>query len=306
MPTDSEWATLETSLGGYLIAASKLKEIGNDHWLSPYNIDATNESCFSALRKVKTFALKALELNENLANAHSLLGNVKMFFDYDFVGAGKEYLRAIEIDPNNSKAQIYYANYLSTLGRYDEAVSYANSSQKLDPHSKLIMTQRLNILFNSGAQEEALELAENARDSDPSWFNWYWRCAVFYTELGRYKDALSMLESQLELMEDDNISDEVGLLGYLYAKLGQIDNAQKQLDRLDEQSARGLYITEMNRFMIILGLGNFDEAIESLEKSYNNRTLYFVSFELNSSRVYDPIRNDPRFIELRKKIGLLQ
>jgi TolB-like protein len=266
--------------------------------LYSYNLLAPNEIA----PKVKAYAMKALELNEELANAHCSMGDVKLWFEYDPDGAEKEYVRAIEINPNSSNAHFSYAYYLLLKERYDEAISHANYSLELDPLSNVIKQRKINVLFRAGFREEALQLAEDARDSDPTWFYWFWLCATFYTELGMYNEAVSMLENEISLMENDNISDELGLLGYVYGKLGQRDKAQTQLDLLNELSSRGIYISSMALCKVYLGLENFEKAIEFLEKGVDDHSVDLL--RLKSSNIYDPLRDDPRFNELINRIGL--
>jgi TolB-like protein/Tfp pilus assembly protein PilF len=268
--------------------------------LSYFNLLPPNE----ALPIVKVNAIKAIDLNEKLANAHCALGNVKLWYDYKPDDAEKEFVRALEINPNSSSAHLYYSLYLSLRGRHDEAISQANYSLELDPLSKLTKMHKITILFRAGSQNQALQLAENARDSDPTWFNWYWICAAFYTELGMYKEAVSMIETELSLMGNDNMSDELGLLGYLYGRMGNKDKAYEQLSRLDELSSKGIYITNASRYLIFLGLGDFDKAMEFFEKSFHEHTLYLFTFNIKTSPVYAPLRNNPHFNELVVKIGL--
>jgi adenylate cyclase len=252
--------------------------------------------------KVKENATKALELNENLANAHCSIGDVKLWYEYDLGGAEKEYVRAIEINPNSSSAHIAYAYYLLIKGKNDEAILHADYSLELDPLSKLTKMRELRILFYSGFPEEALQQAENDRDSDPTWFNWYWQCATFYTELGMYNKAVTMLETQISLMGNDNISDELSLLGYVYGRSGQKDKAQAQLDMLNKLSSGGIYISNTCFRRVYIGLENFKKAIEYFEKSYYDHSIDLI--RLKAGSLYDPIRNDPRFIDIIKKVGL--
>jgi TolB-like protein len=109
----------------------------------------------NAYPKVKEYATKALELNEELENAHCSMGKVKLFFDYDPPGADKEFVRAIEINPNSSIAHITYASFLSLIGKHDEAKSHADYALELDPLSKITKLDRINILYSAGFQNEA-------------------------------------------------------------------------------------------------------------------------------------------------------
>jgi len=253
-----------------------------------------------AYPKAKAYAMKALELNEELSNAHYLLGSIKKNFEYDFAGAEREYIRALEISPNSHHAHIFYAEYLSLMGRHDDAISHAELAFTLDPLTAT-MFFKSRILFYAGYRSEALRLAEETRDSDPDNPRSYWWCAVFYTYLGLYNEALSMLQTQMTLMGNDNISDEIGFLGYIYGRLGQKDKAHKQLDRLDELSSKGFYVSPRTRLRIYIGLNNLDKAIEILEQSFEDHSM---SPSLLRTYPDENLLNDPRFIKLQEKVGL--
>lgn len=250
--------------------------------------------------KAKAYVLKALELNEELSYAHSLLGNIKLNFEYDFEGAERESIRALEINPNNYAAHLFYAEYLSLMGRHTDAISHADLAYTLDPLPSTKFSKSY-ILFYAGYRSEALKLAEEARDSYPDNPYCYWRCAVFYTKLGMYDQAISMLETQINIMGNDNISDEIGLLGYIYGQLGQIEKSYKQLERLDELSSKGFYVSPRARIRLYLGLSNLDKAIELLEKAIEDRSITPRSIMNYTDK---NLQNDPRFIEIQKKAGL--
>jgi TolB-like protein/Tfp pilus assembly protein PilF len=251
--------------------------------------------------KAKAYAMKALELNQDLENAHYQLGTVYQDYEYDFTAAESEYIRALDINPNSHTAHLSYAYFLSSMGRHDEALSHADIALKLDPLKS--RSAKNNILFNAGYKSEALVLAEELRESYPNNPYNYWWCAVFYIELGRYEEALSMLDTQLALMGDDNISDDIGLQGFIYGRLDQKDEALKQQARLDELSLKGYYVSPRTRVWIYLGLDNLDEAFAVLEKAYNDHSIDPLSFILYFYPI-ESLQSDPRFKDYLQKIGL--
>jgi TolB-like protein/Tfp pilus assembly protein PilF len=250
--------------------------------------------------KAKAYIQKALNIDEESSIAHSLLGKIKSDFEYDFLGAEREYIRALDINPNDLNAHISYSGYLSLMGRHDEAISQYDIAISLDPRYSTKLSKHY-ILFQAGYTNEALKLAEEARDTDPDNPYVYWQCAVYYTSLGMNNEAISMLQTQIPLMSDNNISDEIGLLGYNYGQLGQKDKAVEQLDRLDELYTEGIYVSSRALIWAYLGLNDVDSAIEILEKSVADRSIEPRIFPRLS---HFNIQNDPRFIELRKKVGL--
>jgi adenylate cyclase len=266
-----------------------------------YLVDFAIISPIEGFTKAKAYAMKALELNQDLENAHYQLGTVYQDYEYDFTAAESEYIRALDINPNSHTAHLSYAFYLSFMGRHDEALSHADIALKLDPLNS--RSAKNNILFNAGYKSEALVLAEELRESYPNNPNNYWWCAVFYIELGRYEEALSRLDTQLALMGDDNISDEIGLQGFIYGRLDQKDEALKQQARLDELSLKGYYVSPRAHVWIYLGLDNLDEAFAVLEKAYIDHSIvpgYFMNYFYPN----ESLQSDPRFKDYLQKIGL--
>jgi len=254
-----------------------------------------------AYPQAKVYSIKALEINEKLADTHSILGLVKQSFEYDFDGAEKNYIRALEINPRSHSAQHNYARYLSIMGRHEEAISHADVALELDPLSFSAKVDKYVIQFIAGYKSEALKLMEEIRDSYPDNPLGYWFCAIFYTDLEMYKEALSMLQTQITLMGNDNVSDEIALKGFIYGRMGQSDKAQEQLNQLDTLSSKGYYIAPRTRVWFYLGLNDVDGANEILEKSFEEHSIDPLYLQLFPS---DFILNDLRFAELQKKIGI--
>ena len=256
-----------------------------------------------AYPKVSEYSQKALELNEELAYTHCLLGIVKLSYEYDYSGAEKEYMRALEIDPKSVEAHTYYARLHFLFRRTDEAIVHIDRALELDPHFFWAKLLKSELHFSADSINEAIRLLEELRNSYPYIPATYWVSAVFYTHLGRYEEALSMLDTQLALMGDDNISDEIGLQGFIYGRLDQKDEALKQQARLDELSLKGYYVSPRTRVWIYLGLDNLDEAFAVLEKAYIDHSIDPVSFILYFYPI-ESLQSDPRFKDYLQKIGL--
>jgi tetratricopeptide (TPR) repeat protein len=253
--------------------------------------------------KVSEYSQKALELNEELAYTHCLLGLVKQSYEYDYSGAEKEYMRALEIDPKSVEAHTYYAGLLHILRRTDEAIVHIDRALELDPNLFSAQLLKSFSVIVTGTIEEGLKSLADLRNIYPDNPAAYWYSAVRYTHLGRYDEALSMIETQLNLMGDDNISDEIGLLGYLYGRMDQKDKAQKQLARLDELSSSGYYVSPRTRVWIYLGLDNLDKVFSILEEALIDHSIDPESF-MNYFYPIESLQSDPRFFNLLSKIGL--
>jgi len=254
-----------------------------------------------AYLEAKANSIKALELNEGLAYAHCLLGVIKLSYEYDISGSETEYIRALEIDPRSVETHICYARLLSISGRHKEAMSHADLALEIDPLYYATIDTKAWILFNAGYKDEAIKLLTDTRDLHPSNPIIYWRLANFYTHLEKYEEALSALVTQLTLMENDNISDEIGLQGFLYGRMHQNDEAQKQLSRLDELSIKGYYVSPRTRIWVYLGLDNVDEAIKIIEEAYDMHTITPSDLLMYP---YESFKNDPRYDNYVKKVGL--
>jgi TolB-like protein/Tfp pilus assembly protein PilF len=256
-----------------------------------------------AYRIAKTSALKALSLDNGLANAHSMLALTKVLFEYDFDSAEEEFMRALEIDSRSFEAHLYYAGFLSMMGRHDEALSHINLAVEIDPFSTLAEEQKINMQYYAGNKSEALEAIEKFTDSNPSNPGGFSKRAIYYSHMGRYEEAISMLNIQIDLMGENNISDEIGIRGYIYGKLGQRARALEHLDELEMLSTKGYYISPRTRVWIYLGIDETEAALEILNKALNDNIFDPVYLNRYPSEY---VQHDPGFIELQKKVGLIE
>ena len=138
-------------------------------------------------------------------------------------------------------------------------------------------------------------------ESDPDNPLWYWCLANFYAGKGMYEQALTPLKTQMGLMGDD-LNDELGLLGYLYGRLGRKGEALRQLEALDELAAKGRYVSPVNRSCVYIGLDDKDQAIAWLEKGYERRAGFWM-LSLKARFIFDPLRDDPRFEDLLRRMN---
>jgi tetratricopeptide (TPR) repeat protein len=256
-----------------------------------------------AYRIAKASALKALSLDNGLANPHCMLALIKIYFEYDFDAAEEEFMHALEIDSRSFEAHLYYSVFLTMMGRHEEAMSHINLAIEIDPFSTLAEERKINILYFAGNINEALEAIEKFTDSNPSNPGGFSKRAVYYSQLGRYEEAISMLNIQIDLMGENNISDEIGLRGYAYGKLGQKARALEHLGELDMLSTKGHYISPRTRVWIYLGIDDKETALEILNKSFADNIFDPIYFRRYPSEY---TQQDPGFIELQKKVGLIE
>ncbi len=248
-------------------------------------------------------AAKTLQLDPNLAEAHSVLAWVHAVYSWDWRQAEKEFQRAIELNPNSASAHRRYSSFLSWLGRFDEALGEAKRARELDPLNILSYRVVGMVLYCDRQYDAALQEWTNALQIDPK------NAAVdpdvgrAYLQKGMYQEALSHFETARSLAGGETrVSAAVdGWLAYAYAATGRRDDALKILNDLKDRSQQD-YVSPLNIAIIYLGLGDRDHAFEWLEVGYAMRDADMVS--LNVNPIWDPLRKDPRFNDLLRRMNL--
>ena len=258
-----------------------------------------DQSPNETLPKAKAAALKALEIDESLAEGHVPLAHVKCYYDRDFAGAEREYKRAIELNSNYSVAHHWYAIFLTVVGRYEEALTEIKRAHELDPLSLPINAWYGRIFILAGQLDQAVEQLKKTVELEPNFILGRLRLGQAYAEKGMYKEALAEFNQVLSLPGGKPLA----LLTFAetYALSGNRDEAQKNL-----KEAIGLsnqqFVSPALIAAVFTALGDNDKAFEWLEKAN-------TAHDLNVVRVrHDPryarLRSDPRFNELVRRIGI--
>ena len=251
------------------------------------------------LPKAKAAALKALELDETLAEGHVPLAHVKCYYDHDFAGAEREYKRAIELNPNYSVAHHWYAIFLTVLGRYNEALTEIKRALELEPLSLAINAWYGRILTLTGQIDRSIEQLRKTIELDPNFILAHYRLGQTYAEKMMYDEAMTEFNQVLHLPGGRPLA----LLGFAqtYALSGNRVEARKNLDQMIELSKQQ-YVSPAQIASVFGALGENDKAFAWLEEG--NR-----AHDLNAVRLkYDPrfanLRADPRFDDLVRRIGI--
>lgn len=278
---------------GYALAYAGLADSYN--LLSGFNSLSPKEG----YPKARIAAMKALELDSNLAEAHTSLGTVKFFYDWDWSGADEEFRRAIEINPSYSDAHQVYSYYLSAMGSFDDALTEIHRAQELDPLplSNLIIAG--DILRFQHHYDLALEQYQKALGMDPNSGLAHWAIGNAYINMRRYKEAVEEYEKAIPLSGES--PDEVASLGYAYALLGKRREAMRIIRDLSERSNRS-YVSPSLTASIYIGIGETDQSFEWLDKAYNGRDFFLVFLRVDP--MFDTLRSDPRFADLVHRVGL--
>ena len=249
--------------------------------------------------KAKAAVLKALEIDDTLAEAQSALVLVRLRYDWDWPAAEREIKRAIELNPNYATTYQWYANYLAIMGRLDEAIAEEKRAQELDPLSLNINTIVARRFYDARQYDQAIEQCQKTLEMDPNFAQAHFTLGQAYEQKARYEEAIAALKKATTLSPGNPFN--VSALGHVYAVSGQKSEAMKILDQLKELSRRR-YISPHEIAIIYAGLGEKDQAFAWLEKAYADRSwrLPFLKVEPR----FDSLRSDPRFTDLVRRVGL--
>jgi eukaryotic-like serine/threonine-protein kinase len=250
-----------------------------------------------ARRRASEAASKALEIDDKLAEAHAALGFAK-HYNWDWSSAEQELKRAIELNPNYAYAHECYSSYLLTRGRVEEAIEEANRAQELDPFSLAISAKRGFILENARRYDEAIEQLRRVIAMDQNNYQAHWFLGHTYAASGRFAEAIAASERAAAISRTPGA---LGFLGMSYGLAGRKDDAKKILNELLELKNRR-YVTPPALANVYIGLGNKDQAFYWLEKAYQERSNYMAYLKVFPCD--DPLRSDPRFDDLLRRIGL--
>jgi tetratricopeptide (TPR) repeat protein len=250
-----------------------------------------------AFSKAKAAAIKALELDSTLGEAHNSLAFVLDAFDWDFDSAGKEFWQAIEINPGYATAHHWYAWHLSLLGRFDEAIEEMRKAENLDPLSLIIKADLAEILVIAHSYDESIRQSRKSIEMDPSFALAHNQLAEAYLQKHMYAEAVGELQKAVKLSGDSPTC--LANLARAYVASGKRSEAEKLLSDLKKRSNPSLsYSSEIA--VIYVALGDRDQAMDWLEKAYEER--FNPSVLLRPG--FDPLRSDPRFQNLLRRIGL--
>ena len=251
-----------------------------------------------AYLKAKAAALDGLELDGRLADAHTTLGVVSLFYDWDWPAAERAFKRAIALEPDNARAHRRYAVGLMWLGRFDEALREAQRARELAPVDLEIEANVALVLYFARRYDQAILEARKTLEMDRHFSQSHRTIARASVEKGLYGQAIAAFE---QAMASGGVQLLRAELGRAYAMAGRRDEALKILDELKELANRR-YVSPCDMAVLHNGLGETDQAFDWLEKSYAERERCMVSLKVNPA--LDFLRSDPRFADLVQRVGL--
>jgi TolB-like protein/DNA-binding winged helix-turn-helix (wHTH) protein/Flp pilus assembly protein TadD len=250
-----------------------------------------------ALPKAKAAAIKALELDNALGEAHNSLAFCLDGFDWDFDSAGNEFRRAIELNPGYATAHHWYAWHLSLLGRYDEAIAEMRKAENLDPLSLIINADLAEILVLAHSYDESIRQSQKTIEMDPDFALAHNQLGQAYLQKQMHDEAIAELEKAAQLSRGSPTI--IANLARAYAASGKRSETTKLLSDLKKRS-NSIYSHGSEIAVIYAALGDTDQAMNWLEKGYQERFNPGVLLRPG----FDSLRSDPRFQDLVRRIGL--
>jgi serine/threonine-protein kinase len=245
----------------------------------------------------KASALRALELDGTLAQAHVPLALAKLLYEWDWVGAESGFKHAIEMNPDYATARHWYPILLTGAGRFEEALVQIGRALELEPMSLMINSTRGWILHYAGRHQEGVEQLWKALEMDPGFCAAHWLLGHAYEALGQRAEAIGEFREAQRLDPTPTI---LSSLGHALAASGRESEAQELLERLNRMALER-YISPESRALILVGLKEFDRAIDWFERALEERSSYLILANVDPR--LSTLRADPRFARLLKTVG---
>jgi len=261
----------------------------NDFFLTPQE----------SMPKARAAAVKALQLDDTLAEAHADMGMILFWYDYDWNAADRELRRAIELKPNSADAHADYGWELTLAGRVNEGVAESKRAVELDPLSVEVNETAGQNLYFAHQYDQAIEQLSKTLEMDPN----YWVARMFLGGAYEAKGDIARAVAECKKARDTepSIPWPLAELGHAYALAGRRGDAENVLRELERWSKRS-YVPAYNFAEVYIGLGNKEQALAMLEKAYADRSMALTF--VTADQEFDSLRSDPRFRDLVRHIGL--
>jgi TolB-like protein/tRNA A-37 threonylcarbamoyl transferase component Bud32 len=268
--------------------------------------DCYNSACHLALMdprvgyaKAKKAVARALEIDDGLADAHASLGWIKTFHDWDWIGAEREFHRAIALNSKCAVAHYFYGLYLGVVARYDESVAEATLCRALDPVDLVFNSVRGLALYWDRRYDESIDQMQKTLDMDPSFYLAHLFLGFSFTGKAMWREAVDSFARVAALSPGSPLG--AGYIGYALAASGETKEAIEQLERLDELS-KEKFVSSFYKALIHYGLGANDRAIACLENSFVEKESWLPT--IATFPLFEGLRSDPRVVAIIEKMGL--
>ena len=275
------------SAEGWAALASCYTSLGSDLGVAKPN---------EVLPQAQAAISKALKLDPNLAEAHTTLAWMKLWYEWDWAGAEHEFHRSLELNPNDSAAHREYSHYLQLRKRFDEAVEENKRAIDLAPLDILPSIHLAWLYGDARDGAKAIEQSKHVLEMDPSFTGAYLMLARGYELEGKWPEAMKALENAKGLYPHAYITG----VAYLYAASGNRLQAKTALAKLTDYS-RDNYVSPLDFAACYAALGDRDKAFKYLDDAYRQHSTLMITLEVNSG--LDNLRSDPRFRDLERRVG---
>ncbi|HLG13403.1 MAG TPA: winged helix-turn-helix domain-containing protein [Blastocatellia bacterium] len=249
--------------------------------------------------RARAMAHKALEIDDTLGEAHASSAFVNLFYDWDWAAAERGFKRASELSPGYALSHLWYAHYLSLVGRFDEAIGEAKQAQFFDPLSPIINANVGWTYYLIREYGRAIEELRKTLHLDPHCGMAHLYMGYTYAQAGRYEEAIEALQRAIDTTE--RMSWTAESLGYVYGLAGKRERAEKILHE-SETLSKERYVPSSALALIYLGLGEHDKVFEWLDRAYDERDALLPW--LSQMPEFDAVRSDPRFRDLLRRMWL--
>jgi|SRR5579864_367853 len=246
--------------------------------------------------KAKAAALRALQLDPELAEGHTALAYVKFWYDWDWAGAEAEFQRAIELNPGYATAHQWYAEYLRIMGRQEDAISENQKALQLDPLSLIINMESGLPFYLERRFDEAIRYFRKTLEMDPSFGLAHCVLGWAYEGKSQYPEAIAELETALRL---DDSAPVISGLAHAYASAGRRKDAKRALHQLQARAEKH-YVSPFFLATVYVGLKENERALDSLDAAYAHHD--WVLLWVNVGHSLDPLRSQPRFVDLLQRL----
>jgi serine/threonine protein kinase/tetratricopeptide (TPR) repeat protein len=254
-----------------------------------------------AYMKAKEAALKALEIDNTLAEAHTSLAYIKIRYDRDSEGAERDYKTAIELNPSYATAHLWYGLYLKGMARSKESIEEIKKAHELDPFSLVINRVLGEAYYYARQYDRAIEALRRTIEMDPKFSMAHLHLGKVYVQKSMYKEALAEFQKEKDIFKGPDLSPDAWI-GITYVRMGKKSEAQDILNDLRGRSNKTFGLCALAG--LCFALGKKDQGFEWLEKGYEERSI--VYWVLRDDMLFRSVRSDPRFKALLKKMNLEQ
>ena len=253
--------------------------------------------------QANAWALKALKINKDLAEAYFVIAAIKYIHEWDWNGAEQAFKKGMELNPNYIWGRLGYANFLTAMGRFKESITISQQTLKLNPLDPSVYNELAFAMFFNGQDEMALELYNESLDINPGFDQTLCVMAMLYARKGQYDKAISIWQKELKLFDNEIRkipAFDLGIAGQVFGLAGRRDEALTLLHELDRRVVENGYTYTSYMAFIYIGLGENEKALELLEKGFNDKDFVLVWLKVHS--MFDPLRSNEQFKQLLMKM----